>query len=64
MYCSPMSNTMSMQMPFYEVRDFKVFFGNQYLPDARWSDFKDLGHGYGLSSYRFSNFLIFQVSVF
>jgi hypothetical protein len=55
---------MSMQMPSYEVRDFKVFFGNQYLPDARWLDFKDLGHGYGLSSYRFSNFLIFQVSVF
>jgi hypothetical protein len=40
-----------MQMPSYEVRNNKVFFGNQYLPDAIWSDFKDLGHGYGLSSY-------------
>lgn len=41
---------MSMQIPSYEVRDFKVFFGDQYIPDARWINFTDLGHGYGLSS--------------
>jgi hypothetical protein len=46
MYCSPILTGISS----YEIRDFKVFFGNQYLPDARWSDFKDLGQGYGLSS--------------
>jgi hypothetical protein len=56
MYCSPILTGASS----YEIQDFKVFFGNQYLPDARWSDFKDLGQGYGLSSslklFNFSNF--------
>ncbi len=38
----------SMQVPTYEVRDFKVFFDNQYVPGARWIDFTDLGQGYGM----------------
>jgi hypothetical protein len=38
-----------MDIPSYEVRDFKVFFGTQYLSTARWIDFTDLGQGYGLS---------------
>jgi hypothetical protein len=49
--CMPMGGT-SMEIPSYEVRDFKVFFGNQYLPDARWIDFTNLGQGYGM--YPFS----------
>jgi len=46
-----MSSGIPLQTPTYEVRDFKVFFGNQYLPDAKSSDFQNLGQGYGLSSY-------------
>jgi hypothetical protein len=53
MACSSMMEEMSMQMPSYEVHDFKVYFGNQYLPDARWSDFIDLGQGYGMFLFIF-----------
>ncbi|CAF0983573.1 unnamed protein product [Adineta ricciae] len=34
----------------YEIKDFKVFFNTQYVVDARWIDFTDLGHGYGKDS--------------
>lgn len=48
-----MIKEMPMQMASYEVHDFKVFFSNQYLPDARWSDFIDLGQGYGMFLFIF-----------
>ncbi|CAF1426692.1 unnamed protein product [Adineta steineri] len=37
----------STQMLSYEIRNFKVYFNDENLPDANWSNFKDLGHGYG-----------------
>lgn len=46
-----MLGRMPMQIPSYDVRDYKIFFGNQYVADAKWSEFKDLGYGYGLFSY-------------
>ncbi|UJR15259.1 hypothetical protein I4U23_002214 [Adineta vaga] len=47
MYCSPTGSGVTSQMLSYEIRNFKVYFANQHIPDARWSDFIDLGQGYG-----------------
>lgn len=44
-----MTNSTLSSIPSYEIRDFKVFFGEKHLPDARWIDFTNLGHGYGKS---------------
>jgi hypothetical protein len=62
--CMPMSSVPT-QMSSYEVRDFKVFFGSQLLPDARWIDFTNLGLGYGMLSslpLKFSYYIIFILS--
>ena len=42
------SSTMWDGVSFYHVHGSQVFYGNQYVPSARWSDFQDLGYGYGL----------------
>ena len=47
MFGQPMMYATPMQIPSYQVHNFKVFFGNQYLPQAEWVMFKDLGQGYG-----------------
>jgi hypothetical protein len=62
--CMPMSSVPT-QMPSYEVRNFKVFFGSQFLPDARWIDFTILGQGYGMLSslsLKFFYYMIFILS--
>ena len=47
---------MASNTPSNHVRDSRVYFNNQYVPHARWSDFQDLGQGYGLlSNIFFSN---------
>ena len=43
MYCSPMWDGVSS----YRIHGSQVYYGNQLIPDARWSDFQDLGQGYG-----------------
>jgi len=48
--CMPIGGVPTPPMTSYEVRDFKVFFGNEYVPDARWIDFTNLGQGYGMYS--------------
>ena len=42
------SSTMWDEISFYHIQGSQVFYGNQYIPAARWSDFQDLGYGYGL----------------
>lgn len=46
------TNTTQSSTLSYEIRDFDVFFGDQHLPNARWIDFTNLGHGYGMSHVR------------
>lgn len=36
------------QMSSYEIHDFIVFYAGKYVPEARWIDFTNLGHGYGI----------------
>ena len=43
------TNSTAISIPAYEIRDFEVFFGEKHLPNARWIDFTNLGHGYGKS---------------
>ena len=47
MFGHPMMYNTPMPIPSYQVQSFKVFFGNQYLPQAEWITFKNLGQGYG-----------------
>ena len=37
----------STAIPSYRVQNFQVFFGDEYVPSARWIDFTSLGQGYG-----------------
>jgi len=50
--CYPSQSQSSTSIPSYDIQDFKVFFGDQYVSDARWIDFTNLGHGYGKDIFR------------